>query len=291
MKLRFLAEGVDRASGNLLPWVIAVMVYLSALALAGALAIHGSIADWTGDLTHRLTVQIVTGDAAARERQTEAAVEFLRKTPGIAAANVMDEQGLRGLLEPWLGSGNVAPDLPVPALIDVELERAGEINAASLASRLRAVAPDASLDDHEQWLGRLHDLAWMIEGTAIGALLLITLATVAIVIFGTHAGLAAHRDTIETLHVMGAEDALLARAFQRRFLRLGFRGGVIGLAVAGLSLLALRHIVNELGAGIMEPAPIALATLFALALLPVVAALIAMLTARLTVLRSLKRMV
>src|SRR5690606_21924199 len=150
MKLRFLADGVDRASGNLLPWVIAVMVYLSALALAGALAIHGSIADWAGDLTHRLTVQIVTGDAAARERQTHAAVEFLRKTPGIAAANVVDEQGVRGLLEPWLGSGNLDAVLPVPALIDVELARDGDLNTASLASRLRSVAPDASLDDHEQ---------------------------------------------------------------------------------------------------------------------------------------------
>lgn len=291
MKLRFLADGADRASDRLLPWVIAVMVYLSALALAGALAIHGSVASWTADLTHRLTVQIVTGDAAARERQADAALEFLRKTPGIAAATRVDDAGIRGLLEPWLGSGNVSEDLPVPALIDVELAEDGDVNTASLASRLRSVAPDANLDDHEQWLGRLYNLAWMIEGTAIGTLVLITLATIAIVIFGTHAGLAAHRDTIETLHIMGAEDGMLARAFQGRFLKLGLKGGLIGLLAAGLSLLALRHIINELGSSIMEPAAISGTTLIALALVPVVAALIAMFTARLTVLRALRRMV
>lgn len=291
MKVKFLAEGVDRASGDLLPWVIAVMVYLSGLALAGALALHGSVERWTGDMTHRLTVQVAAGDPAERDRQAEAAIGLLRQAPGVVAVERVSERGIRDLLEPWLGAGNVGPDLPVPALIDVQLDARTQMGADALAARLKAAAPDATVDDHEQWLGRLHDLAFMVQVTAVAIVVLVTLATIAIVIFGTHAGLAAHRDTIETLHIMGADDRLIARAFQDRFLRLGVKGGLFGLAVAAISIFALRHMVSQMGEGILTPSAVSAGQFAVLALLPVAAGVIAMMTARLTVTRALGRMV
>jgi cell division transport system permease protein len=290
-RLKVLAEGADRPSARLLPWVIAVMVYLSALSAAGVMALRGSVALWSDDMERQLTVQIVTGDAASRDRQTAAAATYLRSVPGVAAVHKLDQEEVDALLEPWLGVGNVSADLPVPALIDVTLAKGSQVNTAAVATKLKSVAPDAVLDDHGQWLGRVRDLSTMIEGTAYAVLTLVALATIAIVTFGTHAGLSAHRDTIETLHIIGAQDKMVAREFQDRFMWLGFKGGVIGIAVAAISILAARRIIGEVGLGILGPMAIDRTELVLLAGLPFAAALLTMLTARITVMRALARMV
>ena len=290
-RLRALAAGADRVSTRLLPWVVAVMVFLSALALAAMLAVHGSVAAWTGDMERKLTVQVTTGDSAARERQVSAAAAYLRALPGIAAVHILADREILDLLEPWLGAGNVDGDLPVPALIDVTIAEGATVHPAAIAARLKTVAPDATLDDHEQWLGRVRDLAVMIEGVALAVLALVTLATVAIVVFGAHAGLAAHRATIETLHIIGAHDKMIAREFQDRFLKLGLKGGIIGLALAAASIVIARHIIGELGVGVLGPLTISMKEFVALLTLPLFAAFITMLTARFTVLAALRRMV
>lgn len=290
-RVRFLPQGSGTGSRELLPWVIAVMVFLSGLALAGALGIHGAVAHWAGDMSRRLTVEIVTGDIAARDRQAAAAVAALGATPGVESARRLSDRDIAGLLEPWLGKGNIAADLPVPALIDVVVREGVRLPLDVVANRLKTVAPDARFDDHEQWLGNLYRLAWMLEIAGFGIVALVMLATVAIVIFGTRAGLATHRDSIETLHLLGAEDRLVAGEFQRRFLLLGLKGGVIGIVAAGLALFAVRHMLAQLGGGLFDAVALDTATFAALLGLPLLAALLAMVTARLTVMRALSQLV
>ena len=43
----FLPEEKDHEATRLLPWVMAVMVYLSALALTGSLLVHSGFDNWT----------------------------------------------------------------------------------------------------------------------------------------------------------------------------------------------------------------------------------------------------
>ncbi|MEX1147912.1 MAG: cell division protein [Sphingomonadales bacterium] len=295
-RVPFLSERAERVSGSLLPWVIAVMVYLSTLALASALGLHGAVANWAGDLSRQLTVQVVAEDQDDRDAQASAAETLLAATPGVAAVRRLGSDQLMELLEPWLGSANLGPgklgdDLPLPVLIDVTLETDRAVNIRALAAQIREVAPAATLDTNDQWLGRLHAVAAMVQGTALAIVALITLATVAIVIFGTHAGLAAHRSTIETLHIIRARDQMIAREFQRRFLGLGVKGGLIGLVFAVLTLFFGRNLLQSLGGGIMDRVTVAPVDFVVLALLPLGAGLIAMVTARLTVMRALAHMV
>lgn len=290
-KLSFLPDGKERDSGSLLPWVIAVMVYLSALALIGSLGLHGAVARWTSDVTHNLTVQIANPDNAVREKQARAAVSHLNATPGVIKARLLSKAEINRLLEPWLGQGNVSDDLPVPALIDVVIDPHAALSKAALSASLVAVAPDARLDDHQQWIGQLMNLANIIEITAIGIVFLILLATIAIVMFGAKAGMASHHETIETLHIMGAKDGMIAGAFQRRFLGFGLKGGLIGLVLAAITVGAMFNVVTDLGSGLMMPASVDWRQIAALASLPLLAGLIAMLTARFTVLSALSRMV
>ncbi len=290
-RISFLPQGRDKDSGHLLPWVIAVMVYLSALALTGGLALHHSVRAWTADISRSVTVQIVTSTNEAREAETAAAIKLLKQTPGVENVRRLEAADINRLLEPWLGQGNVTEDLPVPVLIDVTLKEGMLVDTDALRARVKQVAPGARVDDHQQWIGQLMKFSRVVETTAMGIVLLIVLATVAIVMFGTKAGLAAHHNTIETLHVIGAKDNLIANAFQRRFVLHGMKGGLLGLFFAGITMWALGNVASDLGSDVMLSIEFSYAQLIALFLLPVFSALIAMITARITVRRALAKMV
>lgn len=185
-KVRFLPDGKE--GSGLLPWVIAVMMYLCALALGAGFGLDHAVEGWTLDLTDKVTVQIVQEDDTDRDRQVDLAVEALVATPGVVAAEPLPEDEIASLLEPWLGVGNVGNDLPIPAMIDVTLDAALAVDLSALEAQLRQVAPDARLDDHQQWIGDLLLVANSVEITAGLIVALIIFSTVAIVIFGTSGG-------------------------------------------------------------------------------------------------------
>ena len=120
------------------PWVIAIMIAPDMIVAAAGLA----LANLAGSAARRsragVTVQIVEAAPAERDRQAGArlarAARPRRASPACAA---VPEAELAPLLERWLGpaGGRRERDLPVPALIDVELRRPGR---PPPARRLRA---------------------------------------------------------------------------------------------------------------------------------------------------------
>ena len=287
-QIRFLPS--ENIHGRLLPWVIAVLVVLAGLAMLIALGLQMTARTWHQGLAQSLTVQVINADKAARDREVAAALAELHKTPGIAAAAEETSDQVVALLEPWLGKGNVGPDLPIPALIDVKLADGPPVDVTALGAALAKVAPSARVDAHERWLADLLVLMRIVQwigGVIVG---LVGLATVAIIIFATRAGLATHRETVEIVHMMGAKDSTIAGAFQWRFLWVGVKGAIIGLAAlaAGIGVV---HVINQRLEGALLPQllppPEVLASLL---VLPVVAGLLTMLTARFAVMRALADM-
>jgi cell division transport system permease protein len=119
--------------------------------------------------------------------------------------------------------------------------------------------------------------------------LAVTLATVAIVIVTTRAGLAQHQGVIEVLHLVGARDRWIAARVQGHALGLAFRGGLLGLSLAAITLFALWRLGDGLFGGLLPQVSLAPAQWGLLVGLAPAGALIAMLTARLTVLGALAR--
>lgn len=280
----------DAAANRFLPWIIALMVYLAALALAGALVLDGAVARWRSGQDNTLTVQVPPAENGAPSAQAAAALEALRDTRGVAAARLLRRDELVALLEPWLGRGNVAPDLPLPHLIDVRLTPGAAPSLAALEARLKAVAPKAEIDDHGVWLDRLAAAARTLQAVAFAVVLAIGAVAVGTVVFTTRTSLAVHHETVELLHLIGAHDAFVARAFARQALWLGLRGGLLGFGLAAVTLAVVRHVTVGLEAPLLPRPSLTLPALAVLAALPVVSALVAMVTARMTVLRALQRM-
>jgi len=283
-----------------LPWLIAFMVYLAVMALAGALVLNAMVARWDQGISGTLTVQIAPLDpvvpaapataAKDEERRLGAALKVLRATPQVARAEALDRTHLMALLKPWLGDGGLAGNLPLPRLIDVELKPGQRVDVAALTKRLRVAVPGVSVDDHRIWLQRLIHLVRTFEILAGTVLVFIALATVGTVVFTTRTGLAIHHEAIEVLHLIGAQDSYVAGQFASRALGLGLRGGVIGLVLAVPTLLVIRYLAAHLEAGLLPDVSLEPAHWAVLVVLPLVVALIAMLTARLTVMKTLARM-
>lgn len=274
-----------------LPWALAVMVFLAALSLAGALALGGSIEGWRRGVSAKLTVQIADRPGQPMQPRVDAAIALLRGVPGVQSAQALPRAAVEALLQPWLGRDALEADLPLPGLIDVTLADNAALSVDALSARLQSAVPGARIDDPKPWLDRLVQLGRLLQSLGGGIVLLVGLALAAMVIFATRAGLAARRDTIELLHLIGAEDGYIAKQFQRHVARQAVQGGVAGVVLAITILLAIQLLAGGVGAGLLPGLALAWWHWLALLALPLAALLLAIFTARLTVLGALRAMI
>ncbi|NIA68422.1 hypothetical protein HBA54_07435 [Pelagibius litoralis] len=290
------AVPLDRdASGRYLPLLVAIMVYLAALALAGAMVANKLASRWDSGLAGALTVQLPAAAPAAENATGNdpvlpAVVALLEQTQGVIAVDAMQTSEISALLEPWLGDAVLAGDLPLPRLIAVTVDAGQPPDLAALRRSVLAIAPGSLVDDHQRWLSHLLDLAWAVEIMAIVIVAMVVCAAAIMVAFVTRMGLAAHEQAIELLHLIGAQDSYVARQFQNHALSLGLRGGLIGLLCALPTLYLGRHLLQRINSGLLPEMSLLPHEWSLLILLPVASALVTMLTARFTVLRTLARM-
>jgi cell division transport system permease protein len=282
-----------RLSGPM-PWVIAIMVALTVIAAAAGLALRNTAAAAAAELRGGVTVQIVEASPEQRERQTQAALRRLGQMPEVELVRLVPQDELEALIEPWLGGdidGNDAETIPMPSLIDARI--AGAVTDARLLGiqrALAAVAPAARVDAQSSWLKPVFSAIESLQWLAIALVVLLALALAAAVLLAVRSALGANRDTIEIVHLLGGTDSQVARVFQRAVGIDATGGGVVGLLLAVVVILFLARRFGSLGAGMVNEGALGWLDWGTLGLVPVVAVVLAMLTARVTVVRTLRRM-
>ena len=283
---------LDKDSLNrFLPWLIAFMVFLVILAMAGMLVLNATAARWDKGISGTLTVQIMPGENPEKnDDRLRKVLSILAQMPEVARYEALSDDQLLELLEPWLGVVAGARDLPLPGLVDVELKPDADLDVAAFAKRLAARVPGTSVDDHRLWLERLVNLIQTAQGLAALVVVFIVLATIGTVVFTTRTGLVIHRDAIEVLHLIGAQDSYVARQFAGRALALGLKGGLIGLLLALPTLFGIGALARQMDSSILPDFSLTPVHWVVLIVLPLAVAVIAMLTARLTVMKTLSRM-
>jgi cell division transport system permease protein len=102
--------------------------------------------------------------------------------------------------------------------------------------------------------------------------------------------LGSNRDTIEIVHLLGGTDGQIARIFQRSIALDALVGGAVGLLLGLSALFLLGRQFAGLGSGMVAGGGLALADWLVIGAIPLAGVLIAMLTARVTVLVALRRM-
>lgn len=295
MKLRLIATAADRAlldsagETRTLRWIMAVMLFLTVLAAAFGLGALAAAETLDRQLAGKLTVQIVEADPAAREAHAAQALAAVRATAGVSAAAPVDRDALARMLRPWLGADGADSDLPIPAMIDVQLASPSPATLARVGSAIHRVAPTARIDRYEAWMSPVARFMRTMIALAGTLVLVMAAAAATVVVLAARAGLDAHRETIAMLHLLGTTDAQIARLFQRQIALETLYGGIAGSALALVLVALIGGEIAGLGAELVSGVRFALRDWLALLALPLLFALLATFAARFAVERVLGR--
>lgn len=279
---------LDEAGGlRAMTWVMAIMLFLTLLAAALGLGTRQSAQALELQLAGRLTVQVVEGAPAARDALAARTLGVLRALPDVRRATPVDRAELTRLLEPWLGSAGADADLPVPAMIDVDLATGAD--ADRVVAAVRRVSAASRVDRHQRWMspvsGFLDTLTWL----ALGLVVLMLAATAAVVVLAARAGLETHRATIEVMHMLGSTDVQVARLFQRRIALDAAIGAAAGGAAALAVLVFLGTQLAALGSELLGGITLGLSDWVVLVLLPAGFVVLATAAARMTIVGALRQ--
>ena len=274
----------DAAGESWLAAVIAALCFMACLAAVGALAADRAARGWAGELRAEATVQVrprvgETGPAAAAR-----AAETLAGVDGVEEAVAMDRKTAEDLLRPWLGEAAL-PDLPLPFLVTVRLDREAPASAVVLSRALAQAGLDASVDDHSLWRGEVEGAANLITALALAGFLLTAGAAGAAIVYATRAGMKAQSAVIETLSLSGATERGIAWLFQRRFGLLAAGAGLVGAGAAAALVAGLRALGGE--GGLTVALPLAWSDVLWLSPCPLLAATVALVAARIAVFGTL----
>jgi cell division transport system permease protein len=234
---RFKTPIVPRAtiSGHALVAVVAIMTFLAALTTGAVMLVRAAASEWQADVAREVTIQVRPASGRDIEADVAKAAAIARASSGVAEVRPYSRDETARLLEPWLGTGLQLDDLPMPRIIVVRIASDVVPDMAQLRATLAQQVPGASLDDHRGFVARMRAMS--------GAVLLVLVATVLSVTFATRAAMVTNRPVIEVLHLIGAKDGFIAGHFQRHFLQLGLKGGLIGGGGA-IALFALAELAS-----------------------------------------------
>ncbi|HUZ13360.1 MAG TPA: ABC transporter permease [Caulobacteraceae bacterium] len=271
---------------------LALFFVVAALSLlAGCAAVAGLVGEraakgWRAELSGSATIVVRAQGAESPDEAAARAAEAVSGVRGVAEARALGAAKADALLAPWIGARALPADLPIPRLVTVELDPKAPASGADLQAALNARGLDATVDDHSRWTAQIMGAGALIRGVALSLFVLILAVLGAVIAFATRQGLAARRDLVEALHLAGATDAFIARLFQARFARCAAEASLVGAVLAIAAAAALRLAAHP---GALALPPIAWRDLAAPAPFPILGALVAAVTARLTAMKALER--
>ena len=246
---------VPRATmaGRALTLVVAIMSFLACLTVGALTLVHDATRSWQSEVAKQVTIQVMPVDGQSMEERLDRAVLIANSWGGVTRVAPLSDAQTRALLEPWLGRGLDITELPVPRLIAVEVSDLQAFDADRYGQELAQLVDGAVLDDHQQWTDRLSTMASAAIVIGVLVLILVLTAMALSVVFATRSAMAANKDVVEVLHLVGAENSFIAGEFQRHFLVLGLKGGLVGGLGAILALLLAAFLTSTTrGAAISE---------------------------------------
>ena len=284
-------------AGNALTVVIAIMSFLACLTAGAVYMVNQSAKAWVNDITSEITVELDPINTADIEKKMTLVALFLAKQKGITQVKPLTADDSAKLLEPWLGQSAAISALPIPRLIAVEIDRSNPPDIALIKDALTQNFEGVTLDDHRRWQAEIKTLTRSAALGGLAVLGLVAAATIAVIVSATRSAMASNREIIEVLHFVGANERFISREFERHFLGLGVRAGLVGALAAAVAFLLLPLLTHMLGGGIVTAAEterligtgeLDLSGYFLCVLVVFVIACLCMVTSRLGVIRVLK---
>ena len=236
-------------TGRSLTLVISIMCFLACLTAGAVYMMNQSAAAWLRDIASEVTVQVEPRDKTDVEKTVAEVVQFLQRQPGIARVRALTLEESSKLVAEWLGQGDALKALPVPRLIALQIDRNAPADLDSIRQAVDRQFKGVVIDDHRQWQKQIRTVTRSFALGGLAILLLVGAATTAIIVSATRSALASNREIVEVLHFVGATDRFIAGEFQRHFLQLGVRAGIVGALSAMAVFFTMPMVMELLGGG------------------------------------------
>lgn len=264
------------------PYVIAIMTFAMTVVAAAGLALAGMAGIVSQATQNRHVVQLADGG----DGRLEATVSVARSIPGVVSVRPVAREDMRRMLERWLGSAGLSDDLPVPALVHLELSPGTD--PASVGRLIEGRVPQARMIAEQATLRPLLRSLRVLQWLALSLVILMGIAASAAVILAARGALDTNRPTIEIMHGIGATDDQIATLFQHKIALDAALGALLGGGAAA-AVIAVLAGGAALAADFAGEAPLQLVDLLLLAALPILIVVLATAVARLAVLGALRR--
>jgi cell division transport system permease protein len=274
------------AAYKYVPWIIGLMVFLSILALAGSNLIATQLATWEKTFTRGFTVELpikysAEDPLASKQAQEQELLKALQNLTGVESAQLISKSVLSPFLDPFAPDSNTA-------LADVKIRDGYELSLKQAKAELNDFG-EVQLRDHREARQSTINFAYTAIFTGILIACFIGIAAVATIIFVTRTGLQVHHKTIEVLHLVGAQHSYIAQQFQHYAYLLARKGGVIGLSLLLGCLCFMAFIIGWVDTFQYLYETSSLSLLSILALTPVMAIILKVFSAHMTVLSTLSK--
>lgn len=236
-------------AGRALTVVIAIMCFLACLTAGAVYMVNRSASAWFEDIASEVTVKIRPTNEADLEKTVTLVSLFLAKQAGVSRVSPLSREESAELLEPWLGRSEALEAVPVPRLIAVEIDRSQPPDLGAIRRSLEDNFTGVTLDDHGRWQAQLRTVTRSLALGGIAVLFLVAAATVATIVSATRSAMASNREIVEVLHFVGASERFIAHEFEKHFLHVGIRAGLVGALAATLTFLLMPPVMRLLGGG------------------------------------------
>lgn len=274
-------------TNRFLPWFIALMIFLTALFLAGGITVGEIARHKRQDISQWVTIQLPSRYVS--EETVSSAVNFLKAHSKVEQVRVRTREETASLVSPWFGEQDSLKLLPLPTVIEARLEEKVTTDIEAIRSGLKEISKAFTIDDHDDWIEHYLRFVRMVEWAAYLLAILILATAIIMIVFTSKIALKLHQNAVWLLHSVGAVDHYIARQFQFNAFLLGMRGALIGVTPAVALFFVVAVFTNQFESALLPPLPITGLHIIVWLLLPIVTGVLSMAVARKTVLTMLQK--
>lgn len=272
---------------RLVPWIIALLVFLLCLVLVGASSIGVSVQRWQVGISHRVTIEIPLQHELDRDRITTAVAQYLQTNPAVEHIEIADKTRLFSIFGVSAQQALQYPDYILPVLIEANLKPEQPGAVSEVMTQLQQVSPGVRIETYSQWHDMLQLLRQSLQIIGYIFVMLIAFTVIIMISLITKAGLASHNESISILRLIGASNGYIATKFQNHAFRLSTKGAIIGFVLALpvtwlLNLASVYLGVPELLRPQIDPV-----LMLAMVIVPLFVVLLSICVSRFAVLRTL----
>ncbi len=258
--------------------IMALLTFLSVIALGVAIAIGSGVARWNNQWELMATVQVMPGQSA------DTAQKILNANKDkIASIKKVSADEMTELMSPWISGGGAAMKNYLPEMYEVKVNKKSDMKflADKFAGNARFLSHASALRGATGAGWRMIGIAGLILAMALGAI------TVCISFIARNTA-QLHRRELEILNQVGARDDFVARQMQIIVGKISITAAFAGFVAAAPVLLLILSAAHHARVGLMAMMGLGAAAWIVLALMPVGITVFAIWITRRTTLKMLQ---